>query len=68
MRRKILGFILVYIRSDHGGQHVHVYRDNHPLGVYDRSRGPIRGLEGEWGPVLRDAIAQFEEELHARGY
>lgn len=68
MRKKILGFILVYIRSDHDGRHVHVYRDNRPLGVYDRSLGPIRGLEKVWGPDLRKAISLFEEELRARGY
>ena len=46
MRRKYGGFILQFTRSDHGGRHIHVYRDDRELGVFDRIDGPIRGRQG----------------------
>lgn len=48
MRRKYGGYILQFTRSDHDGRHIHVYRDNRQIGVYDRIDGPIRGLDREW--------------------
>jgi hypothetical protein len=67
MRRKYLGYILQFTRSDHGGRHIHVFRDNRPLGVLDRRDGPIRGLETVWNADLREAIDRFIVELNERG-
>jgi hypothetical protein len=66
MRRKYGGYILQFTRSDHGGRHIHVYRDNRQIGVYDRIDGPIRGLEQEWNRQLQSAVESFLEELDAR--
>lgn len=49
MRLKINGFILLFTRADHEGRHIHVFKDNRELGVYDRIDGPIRGLEVHFG-------------------
>ena len=68
MRKKISGFILQYTRSDHGGRHIHVFRDNRQLGVFDRIDGPVRGLEGYWSKDLRSALDEFIRELNERGY
>lgn len=68
MRRRYGGYILPFTRADHGGRHIHVYRDNRQIGVYDRIDGPIRGLDREWGAQLQSAIEDFLEELDARGY
>ena len=53
MRLKINGFILLFTRADHEGRHIHVFKDNRELGVYDRIGGPIRGLEDHFGKNLR---------------
>ncbi len=45
MRRKSGGYIFQFTASDHGGRHIHVFRDNRPVGVYDRVDGPVRGLD-----------------------
>ncbi len=68
MRRKYGGYVLQFTRSDHEGRHIHVFRDNRQVGVYDRIDGPIRGLEREWNRALETAIAQFLEELNERGH
>lgn len=68
MRRKYGGYILQFTRSDHGGRHIHVFRDNRPVGVYDRVDGPICGLESEWNRELAEAMTRFLEELNVRGY
>jgi hypothetical protein len=67
VRRKYHGFILQFTRSDHGGRHIHVFRDNRELGVFDRVEGPIRGLEDRWGRDLQEAVEWFIRELHERG-
>ena len=55
MRRKIKGYIFQFTSADHDGRHVHVYRDNCEIGVYDKMAGPIRGLEEmEWGVARSD--------------
>ncbi len=41
MRLKINGYILLFTRADYGGRHIHVFKDNRELGVYDRIDGPI---------------------------
>ena len=68
MRRKISGYILQFTRSDHGGRHIHVYKDDREIGVYDRVDGPLRGLEEHWGKDLREAVDEFIEELDERGF
>lgn len=68
MRKKYGGYILQFTRSDHYGRHIHIYRDNRQVGVYDRVDGPIRGLEHEWNRQLQRAIEDFLEELNACGY
>lgn len=68
MRRKYKSYILQFIRSDHVGRHIHVFRNNRQLGVYDRIDGPIRGLEQVWNRDLEEAVALFLEELNERGY
>lgn len=67
MRRKIKGYILQFTRSDHGGRHIHVFKDDLHLGVYDRADGPIRGLDKWWNGEMEEAIRTFEEALHERG-
>jgi hypothetical protein len=61
MRKKIKGYILQFTRSDHEGRHIHVYKDDAEIGVYDREEGPIRGLEGEMNRGLRDALVHRSE-------
>ncbi len=68
MRRKYRGYILQFTRSDHEGRHIHVFRHERQIGVYDRIDGPIRGLEQVWNRDLEDAIALLLEELNERGY
>jgi len=68
MRKKYGGYTLQFTRSDHDGRHIHIYRDNRQIGVYDRIDGPIRGLEREWNHQIQRAIEDFLEELNARGY
>ena len=51
MRRKIGRYIFRFTRSDHDGRHIHVFRDNEEIGVFDRIEGPIRGLEQHTGKV-----------------
>jgi hypothetical protein len=67
MRLKINGYILLFTRADHEGRHIHVFKDNRELGVYDRIDGPIRGLEIHLGKNLREALEQFIELLNERG-
>ena len=67
MRLKINGFILLFTRADHGGRHIHFFKDNKELGVYDRICGPICGLEDHFGKNLREALDEFIELLNERG-
>jgi hypothetical protein len=67
MRLKINGFILLFTRADHGGRHIHVFKDNRELGVYDRIDGPIRGLEDHFEKNLREALDEFIALLNERG-
>ena len=67
MRLKINGFILLFTRADHGGRHIHVFKDNRELGVYDRIDGPIRGLEAHFGKNLREALDEFIALLNECG-
>ena len=60
MRRKIKGYILLFTRSDHGGRHIHIYKDNHEIGVYDRVVGPIRDLEDAMSRELQEALEDFK--------
>jgi hypothetical protein len=68
VRRMISGYILQFTRSDHGGRHLHVYKDDREIGVYDRVDGPLRGLQEHWGEDLREAVDEFIEELDERGF
>ena len=68
VRRMISGYILQFTRSDHGGRHLHVYKDDREIGVYDRVDGPLRGLQEHWGKDLREAVDEFMEELDERGF
>jgi hypothetical protein len=68
VRRKISGYILQFTRSDHGGRHIHIYKDDCEIGVYDRIDGPTRGLEEHWGKDLREAVDEFIGELDERGF
>ncbi len=45
MRRKLNGYIFQFTLSDHGGQHIHIFKDDTPVEVFDRTVGPIRGLD-----------------------
>jgi hypothetical protein len=56
MRRKHEGYIFQFTSSDHGGRHIHIFKDNRQLGVYDLIDGPIRGLE--------EAIAEGPEKVY----
>ena len=67
MRKKIKGYILQFTRSDHAGRHIHVYKDDAELGVYDCDQGPIRGLEDEMSRGLREALEEFKKDLDERG-
>jgi len=58
---------LQFTGSDHAGKHIHVYKDDEELGVYDRDQGPIRGLEGEMSRGLREALEEFKKDLDERG-
>jgi hypothetical protein len=49
MRLKINGYILLFTRADHEGRHIHVFKENRELGVFDRIDGPIRGLDAHFG-------------------
>ena len=68
MRRKIKGYILQFTSADHGGRHIHVYRDGREIGVLDSSNGPIRGLESAMNAQLREALTEFIQELNERGF
>jgi hypothetical protein len=68
MRFKHNGYIFLFIRSDHDGHHIHVFKDDKQLGVYDRHRGAIRGLEKEWNKKLQEGIEAFIVKLNDRGY
>jgi hypothetical protein len=67
VRRKIKGYILLFTRSDHGGRHIHFYKDNYEIGVYDRVLGPIRGLEDAMTRELQEALKEFKSEINERG-
>ena len=54
MRLKINGFILLFTRADYGGRHIHVFKDNKELGVYDR----IDGADSRIGRPLRKKLAR----------
>ena len=68
MRRKIHGYVLQFISADHNGRHIHIYRLEHEIGVYDLVEGPIRGLEREMNAQLREALTEFIKELNERGF
>jgi hypothetical protein len=68
MRRKHAGYIFQFTLSDHEGRHIHVFKDDLELGVYDRLDGPVRGLEKAWNKNLQAGLEQFISELHERGY
>jgi hypothetical protein len=68
MRRKIRGYILQFTRSDHDGRHIHVFRDNEEIGVFDRVDGPTRGLDQHLGKGLREALDEFIAFLDERGF
>jgi hypothetical protein len=68
MRRKIHGYILQFTSADHGGRHIHVYHNEHEIGVYDMVDGPIRGLESAMNGQLREALNEFIQELNERGF
>jgi hypothetical protein len=59
MRQKYKGYIFQFTLADHEGRHIHVYRGNDLLGVYDRVDGPIRGLERCWNKDLHNGIETF---------
>jgi hypothetical protein len=64
MRRKHAGYIFQFTQSDHGGRHIHVFKDDCELGVYDRVDGPVRGLEKSWNKNLQAGLETFITELH----
>lgn len=68
MRRKYEGYIFQFISADHGGRHIHVYRNDKPVGVYDLIDGPIRGLDREWNRNLQSGLEKFIKDLNERGY
>jgi hypothetical protein len=68
MRRKLRGYVLQFTSADHGGRHIHVYREGQELGVFDLIGGPIRGLDSEMNAQLREALAEFIGELNERGF
>ncbi len=68
MRRKIRGYILQFTSADHGGRHIHVYRDDREIGVFDLIDGPVRGLEMVMNAQLREALDEFISQLNERGF
>jgi hypothetical protein len=68
MRQKYKNYIFQFTRADHEGRHIHVYKGNDLIGVYDQVDGPIRGLEKAWNKDLRTGIEAFIVRLHERGY
>ncbi len=68
MRRKHAGYIFQFTLSDHEGRHIHVFKDDRELGVFDRVDGPGRGLEKAWNNNLQAGLEKFISELHERGY
>ena len=68
MRRKHAGYIFQFTLSDHEGRHIHVFKDDDELGVYDRVDGPVRGLEKAWNKNLQAGLEKFISELNERGY
>lgn len=51
--------------SDHDGTHIHIYKGDDELGVYDLAKDePIRGLR--LTKQLIDAIGKFRDELDDR--
>jgi hypothetical protein len=68
MRRKHAGYIFQFTLSDHEGRHIHIFKDDLELGVYDRVDGPVRGLEKAWNKNLHAGLEKFISELHERGY
>ena len=68
MRRKIRGYIFQFTSADHDGRHIHVYRNDHELGVFDLIDGSVRGLGCEMNVQLRGALSEFIEELNERGF
>jgi hypothetical protein len=68
MRRRHAGYIFQFTLSDHEGRHIHVFKDDRELGVFDRADGPVRGLEKAWNKNLQAGLEKFISELHERGY
>ena len=68
MRRKHAGYIFQFTLSDHEVRHIHVFKDDRELGVFDRVDGPVRGLEKAWNNNLQAGLEKFISELHERGY
>lgn len=68
MRRKINGYTLLFTSADHGGRHIHIYRNEREIGVYDLNDGPIRGLDADMNAQLREALTEFIKELNERGF
>jgi hypothetical protein len=68
MRRKIHGYVLQFTSADHGGRHIHVYRNDFEIGVFDLIDGPIRGLEAHMNAQLREALTEFIKGLNERGF
>ena len=65
---KYEGYIFQFTVSDHDGRHIHVFKDDSPVGVYDRVDGPIRGLDREWNRSLQIGLERFIKDLNDRGY
>jgi hypothetical protein len=68
MRRKYGGYIFQFTGSDPDGHHIHVFRDNRQLGVFDLNHGAIRGLERHWNNALQEALQKFISDLNDRGH
>ena len=68
MRRKHAGYIFQFTLSDHEGRHIHVFKNERELGIFDRVDGPVRGLEKAWNKNLQAGLEKFISELHERGY
>jgi hypothetical protein len=68
VRRKIRGYFLQFTSADHGGRHIHIFRDGHEIGVFDLIDGPVRGLERVMNAQLRGALDEFISELNERGF
>lgn len=65
MKAKINGYILNWRQSDHEGTHIHLYRGNRQIGVWDIARGKaIRGLK--LSKKLKEAIEKFQHEIDQR--